>query len=168
MEITLGGEMAKPIPDGYHTVTPYIIVRDAAKAIEFYKKAFGAEEVVRMPYPGSGKLMHAEIRVGDSMIMLSDESPEMGARGPETLGGASGSLMLYVDDVDAAFARALAAGCQVKMPVGDMFWGDRFGQVTDPFGHGWGLATHKEDVAPEEMDKRAQKWFAQMAAGGQG
>ncbi len=154
--------MVKPIPDGYHSVTPYIFVTGAAEAIEFYQKAFGAEEVLRMPYPDGAKLMHAEIRIGNSIVMLSDENPQMAALSPKSLGGASGSLMIYVEDVDSAFQRALDAGAQIKAPLMDMFWGDRFGQVTDPFGHSWALATHIEDLSPEEADRRAQQWFAKM------
>lgn len=144
----------KPIPEGYHTATPYLIVRDAARAIEFYKKAFGATELMRMADP-SGKVMHAEIRIGNSPIMLADEVPEMGARGPESLGGSPVSILLYVEDVDALFSQAVAAGAKVQRPVKDQFYGDRSGGVTDPFGHVWYIATHKEDVSPEEMRKRA-------------
>lgn len=144
----------KPIPEGYHTATPYLIVRDAARAIEFYKKAFGAIELLRFPSP-DGKIMHAEIRIGDSPIMLADEVPEMGARGPESLGGSPVSILLYVEDVDALFSQAVAAGAKVQRPVKDQFYGDRSGGVTDPFGHVWYIATHKEDVSPEEMRKRA-------------
>jgi len=143
----------KPIPDGYHTVTPYLTVRDAAKALAFYAKAFGAEEFVRMPGPG-GTVMHAEVRIGDSVVMLGEENPQMGASSPQTIGGSPVSLLLYVKDVDASFARASQAGCTVETPPTDMFWGDRYGKLLDPFGHRWGLATHKEDVTPEEMKKR--------------
>ena len=143
----------KFIPEGYHTVTPHLAVRDAAKAIEFYAKAFGAEELFRMPGPG-GVVMHAEVRIGDSIVMLGEESPEMGASSPQTIGGSPVNLLIYVQDVDASFARAEKAGCKVRMPATDMFWGDRYGKVQDPFGHNWGLATHKEDVSPEEMAKR--------------
>jgi PhnB protein len=144
----------RPIPEGYHTVTPYLTVRGAAKAIDFYERAFGAEERMCMRRPDGG-VMHAEIRIGDSFVMLSDEVPEMGARGPESLGGASGSIYLFVEDVDAVVARAVAAGAKLAMPPQDMFWGDRFGRVTDPFGHGWAIATHKEDLTPEEIARRA-------------
>lgn len=143
----------KPIPDGYHTVTPHLAVRDAAKAIEFYAKAFGAEELFRMPGPG-GVVMHAEVRIGDSIVMLGEEAPEMGASSPQTIGGSPVSLLVYVKDVDASFARAGEAGCTPQMPPTDMFWGDRYGKLKDPFGHNWALATHKEDVSPEEMAKR--------------
>ena len=144
----------KPIPEGYHTATPYLIVRDAARAIEFYKKAFGAKELMRMADP-SGKIGHAEIKIGDSPIMLADEVPEMGHRSPESLGGSPVSILLYVEDVDAVFNQAVAAGAKVQRPVADQFYGDRTGGVTDPFGHVWYVATHIEDVSPEEMRKRA-------------
>jgi PhnB protein len=144
----------KPIPEGYHTATPYLIVKDAARAIEFYKKAFGATELMRMPGPG-GKIGHAEIKIGDSPIMLADEVPGMGFRSPESLGGSPISILLYVEDVDVVFSEALAAGAKVQRPVADQFYGDRTGGVTDPFGHVWYIATHKEDVSPEEMKKRA-------------
>jgi PhnB protein len=144
----------QPIPKGYHGVTPYLVVRGGEKAIEFYKKAFGAKERNRMPDP-SGKLMHAEIQIGDSVVMLGDEFPERGSRSPQTVGGASSSLMVYTKDVDALFERAVAAGATVQAPLMDMFWGDRWGKVLDPFGHEWQLASHVEDVSPREMAKRA-------------
>ena len=156
----------KPIPDGYHTVTPYLIVQSAAKALDFYKKAFGATEVCRMPGPG-GKIMHAELRVGDSVVMLSDEFPGMStARSPKALGGTTGGLFLYLPDVDAAFKRAVEAGCKVLMPLTDMFWGDRFGKLEDPFGNQWSLATHKEDVSPREQAERAKSAMAKLSPGG--
>ena len=154
--------MAKPIPDGYHSVTPYLTVRGAAQAIDFYKRAFGAQERERMPGPDGKSVMHAELRIGDSVVMLSDEFPGMGARSPQSLGGTHGYLFLYVEDVDTAWERAVSAGAKVTMPLADMFWGDRFGKLQDPFGHEWGLASHKEDVSPEEIGKRAQAAFAQM------
>jgi PhnB protein len=144
----------KPIPDGYHTATPYLIVNGAAQAIEFYKKAFGATELMRMAQPG-GKIGHAEIKIGDSPIMLADESPDVGARSPQSIGGSPVSIMLYVEDVDRIFSQAVAAGAKVKRPVADQFYGDRTGGIEDPFGHLWYIATHKEDVSPEEMRKRA-------------
>jgi PhnB protein len=144
----------KPVPDGYHTATPYLIVKGAAQAIEFYKKAFGATELMRMPQPG-GKIGHAEIKIGDSPIMLADESPDVGARSPQSIGGSPVSIMLYVEDVDRIFSQAVAAGAKVKRPVADQFYGDRTGGIEDPFGHLWYIATHKEDVSPEEMRKRA-------------
>jgi uncharacterized glyoxalase superfamily protein PhnB len=151
---------AKPIPEGYHTVTPHLVIRDAAKAIEFYKKAFGAEERFRMPGP-DGKLMHAEIKIGDSIVMMSDEFPQMGNKSPKTLGGNVGGLMIYTKDVDAAFAQAIAAGATEKSPPTDMFWGDRFCHVEDPFGHGWSIATHIEDVPAEDMAERMKKSMSQ-------
>ncbi|PYU93668.1 MAG: glyoxalase [Acidobacteria bacterium] len=144
----------KPIPQGYHTATPYLIVNDGAKAIEFYKKAFGATELFRMAGP-DGKIGHAEIKIGDSPIMLADEVPAMGHRSPQSLGGSPVSILLYVEDVDAVFNQAVAAGAKVARPVADQFYGDRTGGVTDPFGHAWYIATHKEDVSSEELQKRA-------------
>jgi PhnB protein len=147
-------QASRPIPEGYHTATPYLIVKGAAGAIEFYKKAFGATELLRMAQP-DGKIGHAEIKIGDSPIMLADEFPEMGARSPQSLGGSPVSILLYVEDVDRVFNQAVAAGAKVARPVKDEFYGDRIGGVTDPFGHQWYIATHKEDVAPEELKKRA-------------
>jgi PhnB protein len=144
----------KSIPDGYHSATPYLIVSDAAAAIEFYKKAFGATELMRMPKP-NGKIGHAEIKIGDSPIMLADEDPEVGARSPRTIGGSPVSILLYVDDVDTTFTKAVNGGAKVQRPVADQFYGDRTGGVEDPFGHLWYIATHVEDVSPEEMKKRA-------------
>ena len=149
-----------PIPQGYHTVTPYLLVPDAAKAIEFYARALGAEECFRMTDPGGG-VMHAEIRVGDSVIMLAGESPQATQKTPEALGGTTVSLLLYVKDVDAAFRRALDAGSTELMPPQNMFWGDRYGKVRDPFGHEWSMATHVEDLTPEQIHKRAREMFAQ-------
>jgi PhnB protein len=143
----------KSIPDGYHSVTPYLIIKGASDAIEFYKKAFGATELFRMPAPG-GKVGHAEIKIGDSPIMLADESPEMGYVGPATLGGTPVSIMIYVEDVDTVYNQAIAAGGKELKPLQDQFYGDRSGSLKDPFGHTWHVATHKEDVSPEEMDKR--------------
>jgi PhnB protein len=155
--------MPSGVREGYQTVTAALTVRNGADAIEFYKKAFGAEEIMRVPGPDGKSLMHAEIRVGNSRIMLGDESPAMGCLAPVTLGGPGGSLYVYVPDVDAAFKRAVAAGAKALMPVTDMFYGDRFGQVEDPSGHRWGLATHVEDVAPDEMMRRQREFFASMA-----
>ncbi|MFN0057605.1 MAG: VOC family protein [Planctomycetota bacterium] len=149
----------KAIPDGYATATPYLVVRDAAKALNFYAQAFGAEELMRLEGP-DGKIAHAEMRIGNSIVMLSEENPGFGARSPLSLGGASTSIMLYLDKVDAAFARAVKAGAQVKQPVADMFWGDRTGRVTDPFGHEWSVATHMEDLTPEQISQRAEDFFA--------
>ena len=153
----------RAVPEGCHTVTPYLTVRGADRAIEFYKRAFGAKEQMRMPGPGGNGIMHAELKIGDSRVFLSDEFPDMGCRSPQSLGGTASSLHLYVKDVDAAFKKAVAAGAQVKMPVADMFWGDRYGKLIDPFGHEWGIATHKEDLTPQEISKRAKAFFAQMA-----
>jgi PhnB protein len=156
----------RPVPAGYHTVTPYLTVDDGARAIEFYVRAFGAREKERMPGPG-GKIMHAELRVGDSVVMLSDEFPGMStARSPKSLGGTTGGLFLYLPDVDASFKRAVEAGCKVLMPVTDMFWGDRFAKLEDPFGNQWSLATHKEDVSPREQAERAKSAMAKLSPGG--
>ena len=144
----------RPIPEGYHAVTPYLIIDGAAQAIEFYKKALGAEELVRMPEP-DGRIGHAEIRVGDSPIMLADEHPEIGARSPKAYGGSPVSIHLYVEDVDSTFNRAVAAGAKVLQPVSDQFYGDRRGGVEDPFGYAWYIATHKEDLTGEEIARRA-------------
>jgi PhnB protein len=146
---------AQPVPAGYHTVTPYLVCRGAAGAIDFYKRAFGAKEKMRMPGP-DGRVAHAEIQIGDSRVMLGDEFPEMGARSPEALGGSAGSVFLYVKNVDAFADKAVAAGATVLMPIQDMFWGDRYGKLKDPFGHEWSIATHKEDVTAKQMAKRAQ------------
>jgi PhnB protein len=143
----------KPIPEGYHTATPYLIVRGAAAAIDFYKQAFGAIEIMRMPMP-NGQLGHAEIKIGDSIIMLADEVPEMGHKGPQTLGGTSVGIMLYVNDVDAVAAQATALGAKVIRPVADQFYGDRSGHFEDPFGHQWTISTHVEDVPEDEMMRR--------------
>ncbi len=151
----------KPIPEGYHTLTPYLTVHDASRAIEFYKRAFDATERLRMEGP-PGKIGHAELQIGDSIIMLGDEFPQAGVRSPQSLGGATSGLFVYVKDVDAAFSKAVAAGAKVEMPLKDMFWGDRYGKVSDPFGHSWSLATHKENVAPEEMRKRMQAEMGKM------
>jgi PhnB protein len=152
----------KPVPEGYHTATPYLTVNDAVRAIEFYKRAFGAQEITRMEAPG-GKIGHAELRIGDSVVMLCDEMPGSGSRSPQSLGGTTAAIFLYVPDVDAQFQQAVAAGAQAHMPPADMFWGDRLGKLMDPFGHSWALATHKEDVAPAEMKKRAEAFQASMA-----
>lgn len=144
----------KPIPDGYHSLTPYIIVDGAAGAIEFYKKAFGAKEVMRMPGP-DGKVGHAEIMIGDSHLMLADEHPQMGARGPNAFGGTAVGLLLYVPDVDSVVARAVAAGAKVERPVANQFYGDRSGGIVDPYGHKWYVSTHVEDVPPDELERRA-------------
>ena len=152
----------KPIPEGFHSITPSLIVRDAARAIDFYKRALGAQELVRMPSP-DGKIMHAELKIGDSIIFLSDEMPQSPAKSPQTLGGVTGVLNLYVEDVDKRFQQAVDAGAKVSMPVADQFWGDRYGSLVDPFGYTWGIGTHKEDLSPQQMDERAKAFFAQMA-----
>ena len=148
--------MVQPIPAGYHNVTPYLIVRNAAAAIDFYKKAFNAVELMRFPGPG-GKIMHAEVKIGDSAVMLADEMPDEGYVGPQTLGGVGVSMMLYVEDVDKQFAQAVSAGATAKRPVADQFYGDRLGTLVDPFGHVWSIATHKEDLSMDEINKRMQK-----------
>lgn len=145
----------KPIPEGYHSVTPYLIVRGGGDAIDFYKKAFGAVELFRMGGP-DGKIGHAEIKIGDSPVMIADEYPEMGYKGPQSIGGSSVSLLIYVENVDAVFNQAVDAGATVKEKLTDKFYGDRMGTVVDPFGHVWHLGTHIEDVSPEEMERRAQ------------
>jgi PhnB protein len=152
----------KPIPDGYHTVTPYLIVSGAARALDFYKKAFGATELMRMPGPGD-KVMHAEIKIGDSIIMLADEFPERNVRGPQSLGGTPVGIMLYLPDVDTVFNRTVAAGAKVEMPLTNQFYGDRSGTVVDPFGHKWTISTHVEDVPPAEMEKRAKEAMQKKA-----
>jgi PhnB protein len=152
----------KPIPDGYNTVTPYLAVDDAAEAIEYYKKAFGAKERVRMEAPG-GKVGHAELEIGDSLVMLSDSFPQASTRSPKELGGTSASVFMYVEDVDAVVKQAVDAGATVTMEVADQFWGDRFGSVQDPFGHLWSISTHVEDVPPEEMAERAKAAMAAMS-----
>ena len=146
----------KPIPAGMHTLTPHLVVKGAGKAIGFYKQAFGAQEVARLATPDGKSILHADLKIGDSHVFLVDEFPEMGARGPESIGGTPVTIHVYVEDVDAAFGKAVAAGAKVKMPLADMFWGDRYGILTDPFGHDWSLASHNEDLTPEEIRKRAQ------------
>jgi PhnB protein len=149
----------KPVPEGYHTVTPYLSVDNAAEAIEYYKRAFGAKERGRMDAPG-GTIGHAELEIGDSLVMLSDALPQFATRPPKELGGTSVSVMLYVEDVDAVVKRAVDAGATIEMDVADQFWGDRFGVVQDPYGHLWSIATHVEDVPPEEMAERAKAALA--------
>jgi PhnB protein len=151
----------KPIPEGYHTLTPFLTVRDAVHAIEFYKQAFGAQErgIAKGP---DGKVMHAELKIGDSIIMLSDEWPEFGALSPLSSGGAGMGLHIYVDGVDAAFDRAVKAGARVDMPVSDQFWGDRYGKLTDPFGHKWSIATHIKDMSEDEMKRSMDDAMAKM------
>jgi PhnB protein len=149
----------KPVPEGYHTVTPYLVHRDAKRALEFYGKAFGAETKLSMPSP-DGRIMHAEIKIGDSIIFVCDEFPETSpeTKSPQSAGCVTGAIFLYVPDVDALFKRAVAAGARVVTPVSDMFWGDRFGKIADPFGHHWGIATHTEELTPQEIQKRQAEW----------
>jgi PhnB protein len=154
--------VTKPIPEGYSTLTPYLTVGDAAAAIDFYKRAFGAEEQVRMHAP-DGKIGHAELQIGDSKVMLSDPFPQSSTRSPKELGGTSSSVFMYVEDVDATVERAAAAGATVTMEVADQFWGDRFGTISDPFGHVWSIATHVEDLTPEEIEERGKAAMAGMA-----
>jgi PhnB protein len=151
----------QPIPEGYNAVTPYLAVEDASSAIDFYKRALGAKERSIMPGPG-GAVMHAELEIGDSLIMLSDPFPQASTKPPKELGGTSVSIFLYVDDIDAVYKQAIDAGASSLMEPDDMFWGDRFGSIQDPFGHSWTIATHVEDVSPQEMEKRSQEYFAAM------
>jgi PhnB protein len=155
-------DKVKAVPEGTHTITPHLSVREAAKAIEFYQKAFGAQVLFVHKMP-DGKVMHATLLIGDSRLMLADEFPGMGTPAPQTLGGSPVLLNLYVEDVDALFNQAVAAGAKVTMPLANQFWGDRYGQIVDPFGHSWALGSHVEDVAPEEMERRANATFAEMA-----
>ncbi len=162
--VTLQGKAIMPvksIPDGYHSVTPYLIVTGAVQALDFYRRAFGAEETLRMPAPND-RIGHAEIRIGDSVVMLADEFPEIGAKSPQTLGGAGVHLMIYVDDADVIFNRAIAAGAKATRPIQDQFYGDRTGTLVDPFGHQWTIATHIEDVSNEEMQRRMDEAMKQQ------
>jgi PhnB protein len=149
----------QPIPKGFHSITPYLVVTDAKRAIEFYQRAFGAHEIVKMDGP-NGKIMHAELKIGDSVLMLADEMPGTGTSAPKTLGGTTAGVMLYTDNVDSVFKQAISAGAKADQQPADQFWGDRYGKLTDPFGHSWSLATHIEDVAPEEMRKRMRDEMA--------
>jgi PhnB protein len=152
----------KPIPEGYHTISPSLTIDGAADAIEFYKRAFGAKERSRMPMP-DGKIAHAELDIGDSIVMLNDPFPDAQVKSPKELGGTTVSLFLYVEDVDSVVQDAIDAGATVTMAVEDQFWGDRFGTVRDPFGHHWGIATHKEDLTPEEIAERGRQAMASMS-----
>jgi PhnB protein len=156
----------KPIPDEFHSLTPYLTVKGGAQAIDFYKRAFGAVERFRFPGPDGKTIGHAEIKIGDSILMLADESPMMGNRSPQSFGGTPVSLLLYVTDVDAAFKRAVDAGAKVKMPLENKFYGERAGSLEDPFGHLWTLMMHIEDVSPQEMQKRLDDFTAKMAKSG--
>jgi uncharacterized glyoxalase superfamily protein PhnB len=159
--------MTNPIPQGFHTLTPHMVVRDAEQAIDFYKKAFGAEEVFRMPGPAGEGVMHAELQIGDSRLMMCGEWPGMDhLASPQTKKCTTVSLHMYVNDADAVFKKAVDAGATPTMPPMDTFWGDRYGKVTDPYGHEWGIATRKQDLTPEQIGKGAEEWFAQMAARG--
>jgi PhnB protein len=154
--------MPQPVPEGYSTLQPYLAVEDASAAIDFYQRAFGAKERGRMAGPG-GSVMHAELEIGDSVIMLSDPFPQASAKPPKELGGTSVNIMTYVEDTDAAYKQAIDSGATSLMEPDDMFWGDRMSTVQDPFGHTWTIATHIEDVSPEEMQKRSEEWASQMA-----
>jgi PhnB protein len=154
----------KPIPEGYNSVTPYLFVKGAASVIDYYKNVFGAKERMRMPGP-NGRIMHAELEIGDSIVMLADENPQVGAKSPETVGGASSSLHVYVEDVDSTAKKAVSGGAKLVRPVKDEFYGDRIGTIIDPFGHMWSIATHIEDVSPEEMKKRMANTSSQAASG---
>ncbi len=163
-QIASSAQAVRQIPEGYHTLTPALIVHNAAEAIEFYKRAFGAQELGRMAAPDGQRVWHAELQIGDSRLMLGDEFPDMGdCRAPTSLGGTTTSIHLYVEDADAVFQRALDAGATVSMPLMDAFWGDRYGKVTDPFGHQWGIATRQEEVSEEEIERRAQAFAAESA-----
>ena len=151
----------QPIPKGYHSITPHLVVRDAKRAIDFYRRAFGAQEIMRMDGP-EGKIAHAEMKIGDSMLMVADEMPGSGNRAPSPSGGSPVGIMLYVENVDDVFKQAVTAGAKADQQPSDMFWGDRYGKLTDPFGHTWSLATHVEDVAPEEMKKRMKDAMSKM------
>jgi PhnB protein len=157
--------MAKAIPDGAHSLTPHLTVEGAADAIEFYKKAFDAKELVRMPGPDGKRLAHASLRIGDSNLMLVDAAPEWGNRGPKALGGTPVTVHLYVEDCDAVFGKAVAAGATVVMPLADMFWGDRYGVLADPFGHHWSIATHKQDLTPAQVAEAGKAAMANMGQG---
>ena len=154
--------MPQPVPEGYSTLMPYLAVEDASAAIDFYERALGAKERARMAGPG-GSIMHAELEIGDSIVMLSDPFPQASTKTPKELGGTSVNIMTYVEDTDAAYKQAIDSGATSLMVPDDMFWGDRFSLVQDPFGHTWTIATHIEDVSPEEMQKRSEEWAAQMA-----
>jgi PhnB protein len=156
-------ESAKVIPEGYHSINPYLIVRNAAQAIEFYKKAFGAEERFRMQGPDGKSIMHAELKIGDSIFMLAEESAEMKCHSPESIGGSPVSMYIYVRDVDAIFNQAVSAGATELNPVKDQFYGDRSGYLRDPFGHLWSIATHKKDLSPDELRKAGETFFAEMS-----
>lgn len=152
----------RPIPEGYHSITPYLVVDGATRAIDFYQRAFGAKKIMQMNGP-DGKIAHAELKIGDSILMLADEMPGSDVRTHKSLGGSSVGIFLYVENVDKVFSQAQSAGAKVQSPPADMFWGDRYGKLTDPFGHSWSLATHKENVPPDELEKRAREFRSKMA-----
>lgn len=154
-------EKVNPIPDGLHSVTPNLVIKDASTAIDWYKRALGAQELYRMP-GADGRIMHAEIKIGDGVVMMTDEMPEMGGKGPLTLGGTPASLMIYCEDSDALFNRAVGAGASVRMPMEDAFWGDRWGMVTDPFGHEWAIATRKKNLSVPEMKHAMGEFMAKF------
>jgi uncharacterized glyoxalase superfamily protein PhnB len=154
-----------PVPDGYNTVSTYLVVNNALKALDFYAKAFGARIGTRMPGPMPDSTVHAEMRIGDSSVMLTDENPQWDLKSPDTLGGSPASMHLYVEDADAVFAAAVEAGAEVVLPIMDAFWGDRYGKIKDPFGHQWGIATRKEELTAQEMIVRQKEWMASMAGG---
>lgn len=159
--------MVSPIPNGYTSITAYLVVPHAKEAIAFYEKALGAVMIEHMPWPhDENSTMHAEFRIGNAVVMISDENPDWEMKSPKTLHGSPVSFMIYGEDCDAAFRRAVDAGCTVKAPVNDMFWGDRMGKVEDPFGYQWAIATHKEDLSPEQLDQKRKEWLAQMMPGG--
>ena len=154
--------MVKPIPDGFHSITPSLVINNANEAIEFYKKAFDAKEIYRFPTP-DGKILHAMIQIGDSFVMMSDEFPTMGSKSPSSIGGTAVTLHLYVEDADKIFKQAIDSGAVVTMPIMDAFWGDRYGMVVDPYGHSWAIATHKIDMTPEGMRKAGEEYFASLS-----
>lgn len=156
----------KAVPDGFGTVSTYLVVKDSGQALEFYRKAFGAEPGMRMATPDGKMTVHAQMRIGDSTVMLTDENPQWNMKSAHTLGGSPASLHLYVEDADSLFERAVRAGCEVVYPMNDAFWGDRYGKVKDPYGHEWGIATHKEDLSPEEIGRRQAEFFASMQGEG--
>lgn len=155
----------KRIPDGYHTITPHIVVKGATEALKFYKRAFGAEVMYSLPGPDGKGVMHAELKIGNSMLMLCEEVPQMGARSPQAIGGSPVTIHLYVEDADAIYNRAVEAGAKVTMPLADQFWGDRYGKLVDPFGHEWSVGCHIEDVSPEEIAKRSAAAFGDGSCG---
>jgi PhnB protein len=155
---------AKPIPEGFHTLTPSLVVKGGRDAIEFYKNVFGAEVIAIMPGPDGQSVMHGELKIGDSHLFVNDEFPDMGVKSPKSLGGTASSVHVYVPDVDAVFERAVKAGATVRMPVSDMFWGDRYGKLCDPFGHDWAIATRVEELTPEQIKERGEAFFKQMAS----